>query len=186
MLCCLSSVGAAADPARPRNGEPGTQRAARSGAAQGGAFQWRFRVQKSQIRIPHVQHSLLLGRRQTSHVTTSCVSGSQCTPEARSSSSSMPSPPSACAHTELSGARAPQRSPAQAQAAGRGPVSELCPTKLSAPALIGGVTARALAAHCRWTGTRQICCVHNRACNATGRRQEEVQPERTLPATPST
>ena len=61
------------------------------------AFQWRLRVQKSQIFMPQVQHSLVEGRRHTSHRTTSCVRGSQCRPSPSNSSSSMSSPPAACA-----------------------------------------------------------------------------------------
>ena len=61
-------------------------------------FQWRLRVQKSQIFMPQVQHSLVEGRRHTSHRTTSCVRGSQCRPIPSNSSSSTSSPPSACTH----------------------------------------------------------------------------------------
>ena len=57
------------------------------------AFQCRLRVQKSQIFMPHVQHSLLEGRRHTSHVTTSCVRGSQCSPMPSNSFRRMSSPP---------------------------------------------------------------------------------------------
>ena len=38
-----------------------------------GTFQWRLSVQNSQICMPHVQHSLVAGRRHTSQVTTSCT-----------------------------------------------------------------------------------------------------------------
>ena len=70
-----------------------------------GTFQWRFRVQNSQICMPHVQHCLVAGRRQTSHVTTSCVRGSQTRPAPASSSSRMSSPPSACARQALGGSQ---------------------------------------------------------------------------------
>ena len=61
-------------------------------------FQWRFKVQNSQIFIPHVQHSLVAGRLQTSQVTTSWVFGSQCSPSSSNSSRSTSSPPVVCTH----------------------------------------------------------------------------------------
>ena len=47
------------------------------------------------MRIPHVQQSLVDGRPHTSHVTTSCVPGSQWRPRPSNSSSKISSPPGA-------------------------------------------------------------------------------------------
>lgn len=47
-----------------------------SSSTRGGlAFQCRLSVQNSHICMPQVQHSLVAGRRHTSHVTTSCKGG---------------------------------------------------------------------------------------------------------------
>ena len=62
----------------------------------GRTFQWRLRVQNSQICMPQVQHCLVAGRRHTSHVTTSWVNGSHCSPDSARLFSSTSSPPAAC------------------------------------------------------------------------------------------
>ena len=54
------------------------------------------------MRMPHVQQSFVEGRPHTSHVTTSCVLGSQCSPSPSNSSSNRSSPPGACARTRQS------------------------------------------------------------------------------------
>ena len=59
-------------------------------------FQWRLRVQKSQIFMRQVQHSLVAGRVHTEHPPPRCVRASQCSPNPSNSSSSMSSPPCAC------------------------------------------------------------------------------------------
>lgn len=58
-------------------------------------FQCCFRVQKSQMRMPHVQHCLLLGRQQSSQSTTSWVAASHCTPDLAMPSRITLSPPGA-------------------------------------------------------------------------------------------
>jgi len=185
MLCCLSLVGAAAGPARPGNG---LSWQAESGAVRRGAGRCLpVALQGAEVADPHPARPALLVAgppadlardHQLRERVAAHAGGAQLVQQhalaalrLRQSVQSSPGP------------RSPPRRRRRQQVGGAA-----CKQALPHRALLQPTLAVLLLLH--WLraaiGQARGNSAHNRACNAVGRRREEEQPERTLPATPST